>query len=277
MNRRLIRLPLLLLATFSFASLAIGQATQPAPTTAPATNPTTTSAVPDIQTLVDQSIAAAGGKDKILAIKNLSITGEVTVPGQGIDGTVEVYRKPGKVLMVTKIPQIGEIRMGIDGDVGYQTSDMLGARLLTDVEKKQLLAGMDPQEGLTRFSKLKELVVTGPEKLGDARAWKINGLSETGEPESHWLDVKTHQTLMTAMMVNSNGSTIPVSATFSDFKTIDGVTMPTTIRQNMGIMSMVLTLKEIKLNPELADEKFAVPDDVKKLHEQANPKAAPQP
>jgi hypothetical protein len=274
MNRYTLRLSLLL-ATFSFTSLAIGQTTQPA--TVPATSPTTTSAVPDVQTLVDQSIAAAGGKDKILAIKNLSITGDVTVPGQGIDGTVEVYRKPGKVLMVTKIPQIGEIKMGIDGDVGYQTSDMLGARLLTDVEKKQLLAGMDPQEGLTRFSKMKDLVVTGPEKLGDTRAWKINGLSETGEPESHWLDVKTHQTLMTAMMVNSNGSSIPVSATFSDFKTIDGVTMPTTIRQNMGIMSMVLTLKEIKLNPELADEKFAVPDDVKKLHEQANPKAAPQP
>ncbi len=224
---------------------------------------------PDADTLINKSIEAAGGKEAMLAIKSMSLKGTISMPAQKISGTVEVLRKADKSLLLAEIPGIGQIRSGIDGDIAYEHSDIMGSRLLSDDEKEKLLDGMDPQSQINHFNDLKDKTVIGPEQVGDNMAWVLSGITKKNDKETHWIDTKTFLTLKSDMSITVQMGKMRGVSEMSDYKTVDKITMPMTIKQTVGPASVVLEFTEVKINPEIDDAKFTLPDEVKKLVEQA--------
>jgi hypothetical protein len=227
---------------------------------------------PEPKALIEKSIESAGGREKLNAIKSMSIDGEISMPAQNINGTMQVYMKPDKASIVADLPGIGQIKSGINGDIAYEVSDIMGARLLSDDEKKQLLDGMNPDDQFDRYLDLKDAKVTGPEKVGESQAWKLTGKNESGDEESHWIDIKSYRALKSTMVMNHQMGKIPVQMSFSDYKEIDGIPFPSTITNTVGPATMVMKLKDVKINPEIDDAKFELPAEVKKLAERQKKK-----
>lgn len=222
---------------------------------------------PEPKALIEKSIESAGGREKLNAIKSMSISGEITMPAQNINGTMQVYMKPDKAAIIADLPGIGQIKSGINGEIAYEVSDIMGARLLSDDEKKQLLDGMNPDDQFDRYLELKDAKVTGPEKVGESHAWKLTGKNQSGDEESHWIDTTSYRALKSTMVMNHQMGKIPVEMSFSDYKEIDGVPFPSTITNTVGPATMVMKLKDVKLNAEIDDAKFVLPPEVKKLAE----------
>ncbi|MBC7783837.1 MAG: hypothetical protein H7144_08350 [Burkholderiales bacterium] len=260
---RIALLPTLLLALFGTA-------------TARAESPPTT-ATPTPADLVAKTIEAGGGREKALAVKSLSMKATMTLAAQNLAGSVEMLRKNDKALILIEMPGVGLMRYGIEGKLAYEQSDLMGVRLLAEAEKKQLTDGLDPQSQLDRLMKLTNPVVSGPEQIGGATAWKLTGKTDTGDPESHWIDTTSNQTVRSSIVIASVMGKMNATLDFADFKLVDGMTIPMTIKQSMGPMSAVITIKEIAINPEIDDEKFVLPDEVKKLAAAQDAKPSTQP
>jgi hypothetical protein len=73
------------------------------------------------------------------------------------------------------------------------------------------------------------------------------------------------------MVMNHQMGKIPVEMSFSDYKVIDGIPFPATITNTVGPATMVMKMKEVKLNAEIDDAKFVVPEEAKKLAEPQKP------
>jgi len=232
----------------------------------------------DAKAVVEKSIDAAGGKEKLSAVKSMTVAGTIAMPAQAINGTLTLFRAPGKAVVIVEIPGITTVRSGIVGDVAYESSELLGSRLLGEVEKRRLLDGMDPQAQFDRLGELKDMKVEAAGKIGDADVWKLSGVNAEGDAETHWIDAKTFLTLKSEMVIQHLMGKIPATIDFSDFKTIDGITFPTVMKQQAAGANVISTLADIKINPDIPDATFALPPDVQKLVDKQSKKpAATQP
>jgi outer membrane lipoprotein-sorting protein len=231
---------------------------------------TTQPDVPDPSTLIDRCRQAAGGKEKLESVRSIHMTGTIEMPAQNIQGTLQAWLKPDRALIVAELPGIGQIRSGIYDQVGYELSDITGARLLDETEKKQLLDGLNPDNQFQRFLELKDPHVTGPETLGKRKAWKLQGKTSDGDTESHWIDTETFYLLKSRMTLHHQMGKIPVEMTLSEYRSVDGIPLPSVIVQRTGPAVQKIHLTDIRLNPSINDNVFALPDQIRQLVERSS-------
>jgi len=219
----------------------------------------------DLKTIIEKSIEVSGGRAKLEAIKTLEITGVVSVPAAGIDGTFSLKKKPDRALMQIDLPNLGTIRMGWNHGTVYEQSDLTGSRLVTGGERDQLLRDLDPKQQFTRLESLKDLKIEGVETIGGSAAWKLVGKSESGADEINWIDQKTYLPTRMMMTVTTQMGPIKAIANLKDYKTFDGLPIPMTTEQEAAGNTMVLKVTDVKINPDLPDAQFGIPDEVQKL------------
>lgn len=238
------------------------------PPTGPAQ--TTQPSVPDPSTLIDRCRQAAGGKEKLESVRSIQITGTIEMPAQNIQGTLQAWLKSDRALIVAELPGIGQIRSGIYDQVGYELSDITGARLLDETEKKQLMDGLNPDNQFQRFLELKDPHVTGPETLGNRTAWKLQGKTAEGDTESHWIDTETFYLLKSRITLHHQMGKIPVEMTLSEYRSVDGIPFPSVIVQQTGPAVQKIHLTDIRLNPTINDNVFVLPDQIRQLVERSS-------
>lgn len=232
-------------------------------------------AVPTPAELSESVSKAAGGKEKLEAIKSMTMLAQLTIPAQNLAGTVEFYRKPGKFLMLTSLAGIMDAQAGLNDGVAYEKTTLAGVRLLSDEETQQMLAGVEGVDQVDRLAKLADAKVTGPEKIGDADTWKLTGKNDRGTEETYWIDTQTSRILQAKTIAVHQMGQIEAVVNFEDYKTTDGIEVPMTMRTRAAGMEMVLKIAKLQMNPEIDDARFALPDDVKKLAAKKKPATSP--
>lgn len=231
---------------------------------------TTQPAILDPQTLIDRCLDASGGKDKLRSIQSLQMRGTIQMPDQNLQGTLQIWLKPDRALILSELPGIGQIRSGIYDQVAYELSDITGARLLNQTEKKQLVDGLNPDNQFQRFRELRDPRVTGPETLGNRQVWQLSGTTPDGDIESHWIDTQTFYLLKSRVKLHHQMGKIPVEMTFDEYKSFDGIPFPQVVTQRAGPATLRMQMTDIVLNPTIDDSVFALPDEIKQLIEQSS-------
>jgi outer membrane lipoprotein-sorting protein len=222
-----------------------------------------------LDTIIQKSIEAAGGKTKLASIKTVSMRGTVNVAAQGVSGTFSIDKKTDRAVMRIHLKDIGEINYGWVNNVVYETSDLTGTRLVNGAEREQLLRDLDMSQAFTRLSTLKNCQIDGEETLGEQKTWRIVGTTAAGTTETNWIDQTTYLPVRTKMIVNTQMGELEAVVDFKDYKTIDGVPIPLLTEQAAGPMVMVLKIDDIKINPDIADDLFGLPDEVNDLLNQS--------
>lgn len=233
----------------------------PAQTTTgqPAATPTPTPAPPTSDQILAKYVDALGGQAAIDKMKTLVMKGTYA----GVNGTPLPYEAdlaaPDKFYINVTTPQ-GTVERGFDGKAGWDKSSRgvteLGNPVLDDLKTTFLFY---------RNIKLKEqfpqMRFGGRDKIGDRNVLVINGRTANNQRERLYFDAETGLLLRRLSFMETPIGVIPSQIDFEDYRDVDGVKVPFTVKVTSVEPGLVSTRRytEIKLNAPVDDGKFNKP------------------
>ncbi|WP_234735245.1 insulinase family protein [Tellurirhabdus bombi] len=207
--------------------------------------------------VIDKYIQAIGGKEALAKISDLSISMTTEVQGRTMN-MVQKAKAPNKSSMSATVMGMEMMKMVSDGQKASRT--MRGqTQVLEGKEAQQLLLtnGLFPE---LRFAENGvKSTLAGTEKVDGKDAYKITNTSADGAVS--WSDFYDATTgLKVQSVVSQNGPQGPVEQVvgIGDYKEVNGVKIPHTLKQSFGPMQLSLIVDKVDVNKGLKDSDFKV-------------------
>jgi hypothetical protein len=222
--------------------------------------------------LVAKNNQAQGG-GKLRSVKTARLSGKLTVEGT-----------EGGPLLLEYVPPSHQVRMettakgvvdtsAYDGKIGWEVKRSEGktepARLTGDA-LKDMKETADFQGALfDPESKGNEVEVLGKGEIDGNPVFKLKLTKSDGEESTIYLDAKSYLEVREETTHTSRSETTDLVTTYSNYKTVDGVTLPGTIETKSketlggGMIrmegSMVISIDKIEINVDIPASRFARP------------------
>lgn len=185
-------------------------------------------------------------------------TPDAAMINRGETWSVETYQKaPDKYLMIVTTPG-GVIQQGLNGTDGWIKTPN-GQRELNSQELKQI----SQQADLSKDFKLKEqyskLNVAGKEKLRGHEAYVIEAWSQDNKREQLFFDTQSGLLLRRIVLTETPLGLDPEVTDFEDYREVDGVKLPFTVRVSYlddNHYGTTRTIEEIRQNVPIDDARF---------------------
>ncbi|HYL93327.1 MAG TPA: insulinase family protein [Alphaproteobacteria bacterium] len=217
---------------------------------------------PEGKALLAKVLEAAGGADRLKSIRSVRRKSTLTLKAQGVSlDTEETVVTGEKAYMKMNTPG-GEMIMVVGSQGSFMSMGAMGTRDMPSSQREDRIKGLrremwaiaqhaaDPQYAFT---------AQGKEKIGDVEA-TILDVSIAGDTARWLVDAKTGHVLRAQFQ--ANGPTGPATQVvdFSDWKTVDGVTLPFHAEVSVdGQPSISAVLHSIEFNPEVDPKLFDKP------------------
>jgi len=217
--------------------------------------PTTVSSDITPKSVLDKYFEAIGGKDKLEEINTLEQTFEMTMQGMLLTQTMK-SKNPNLTSVETSMMGQTAFKMVFDGKEGYM--EQMGAKMpmeagqLTDMRNKKGLF-----DELYLLDGSKNVSFDGIVTINDKEAYKML-IEEDENKEIKYFEitsgllVKNEKTAIDP----SSGDEMMVPTFYSDYKIVDGILFPHTIRTNAMGQDLEMTLINIKLNQDFPEGTF---------------------
>jgi len=223
--------------------------------------------LPTATAVIAKYVAAIGGKDAVLKVRSMASTGTLDIPAMSLSGSMEILQaEPNKLATRTNIAAIGDMLSGFNGAVAWDINPMSAPRLLDgkELERAKESAGFHANLlfSADRFSSMDVLSVS--EWAGE-KAYKLRLVYKgSGQETTQYFSVASGLLLGSESVNVTQGGSIPVQQTVSDYKPFGDLLLPTKVEQTIGPNKLVITTKTVQFNavPETA---FDVPPQVKSL------------
>ena len=211
---------------------------------------------PTADEVYSKYIAAIGGQANIDKIKSRVLKGS-TAQANGVVAFEISQAAPDKFHIVATTPT-GAFERGFNGTAGWEKGPQ-GVRALSPAEVAQLQNSI----GLLRHIRLKEQFTSlrwrGIQSIGDQRAYLVIGTTADNRQERLFFDTSTGLLLRRISYMATLLGLIPEQIDFEDYRDVDGVKFPFTIRLSsieVGNPVSTRTFSEMKLNVAVDDKKF---------------------
>lgn len=216
--------------------------------------------LPTVDQILDKYMQAIGGKAALEKLKTRMMKGsQIVADGTAI--TLETYQaSPDKVVSILTPPKQGIMMSGYNGKVAW-VKNQRGIRELSGEQ----LALMKRSADFYGDLKLKELfpglAVVGREKVGDRDTYVLASRAAPNRIEKLYFDTQTGLLLRVLTITETLLAQIPEQIDFEEYKDVDGVKLPFTIRQSYVDLRDGWTRKytEIKHNVAIDEAKFNPP------------------
>jgi zinc protease len=226
--------------------------------------------LPKAETVLDRYVQVTGGKAAYQKHTRETLTGTITFPEQGLSGQLTRYAMaPDKEYSVVELGPIGKIESGFANGVAWEKSAILGPRLKTGDGKDQAAreAQFNSQaEWRTIFPKAE---TTGSEAVNGEDCYKVLLTPAAGKPETQYYSKKSGLLLKTAATAVSPMGEVAVEVEVSDYKTFDGILMPTRSRQKAGAQQLEINITNVTADQPFPAGVFDLPPEIKRLIENA--------
>lgn len=222
--------------------------------------------LPTAKAVIDRYIEAIGGRANMEKAKSRKVTMTVDMPAMGMKGdSTMMQAEGGKFRNSMELAGMGKIEQGSDGTVFWDMNPMAGARVLEGEELAMMRRTMIMNPELAYDTLYKTMTVVGVEPVNDRPHYKLELTPHEGSATTQFFDVETGLLNRSVMTLDTQMGKVPATSDFSDYKDADGVKIPFKTTQSVQGMVMTMTVKEVKNNPELPADAFALPEEVKKL------------
>jgi hypothetical protein len=231
-----------------------------------AESPGGTAALPGVEQIINKYVTAVGGRAAAARLQTRVMKGTIE-QSQGRTPAVEIISKePGKYLTILTTKQQGVIYQGFNGTTGWIRNDQM-QRAMNAAELAQIKQASELYDVIKVKEPSTGMTVTGKEKVGEREAYVVEVKSADGSAtEKLFFDTETGLLLRRLVLTNAVLFPIPEQTDFEDYREVDGVRLPFTIRSS-GIdtfFSSTRKFTEIRHNVAVDDTRF-------------NPPPAPQP
>jgi len=241
----------------SSCGVASGQAAAPAPGAGAAS----TSATPTVDQILEKYAQATGGRAAWQKLTSRVSKGTVEVSSMNLSGTIEMRQKAPNLILATVTVSGAAFSQGFDGKVAWSNDPQNGVRELTGDELAETRRDADFSRLLDMHKLYPKLSVTGKEVIGDRTAYEVDAMPEgSSEPDKIYFDAETGLALRSVTRHHMpDGTAEPFQEDYEDYREIDGVKMPFTIRQSTPEAEFTVRIDEMQHNVPLDDSIFAKP------------------
>ena len=249
---------LTLIVCVAVASAAFGQTPSPA-RPAPA-GPSASSAAPSVEQILDHYLAAAGGREVWQKLSSRVSMGTIEVPSANLKGTVVIHEKAPNKMLTIIIVAGSAFREGFDGTTGWAEDPQNGVREQAGAELAEAKRQADFYSPLNVHEHYSKLTLTGSEKVNGHDTYVLEAaLPEGGKPDTLYFDSNSGLPVRLISEHHSPEGTAQFLEYFSDYREVDGVTLPFAITQTGGESAFVVKIGDVRHNVALEDGEFAKP------------------
>lgn len=228
---------------------------EPDPASSPTPGP---SARPSAQEIIARYVQAAGGtnatgtktlffKGRRLASQNRNVPNEITIS------------LPDKLVIAATTPQ-GALRQILAGDKGWILNGP-NLRTLNPTEVSNALRGLDALFGVVKVTSSPGMQLVCAEKIDGRDMW-IVAVSTPERRVTYDFDAETGLLRRKRTLNYTIALPVPEQVDFEDYREVDGVKLPFTIRSSAidTTDSWTRTFTEIKRNIAVDEKTFAKPE-----------------
>ncbi len=204
------------------------------------------------QTVMDNYIAAVGGKDAISKIKDATATGKVSA----MFGQMEykqINKYPNKQYISFTIPSMGSQEIIFNGTAGKSAG--LGGDYAYD-EKMVKDANADAMFAyeLDLTTAGMQATLLGIDLVEGKDAYKIEFIYPSGKKSYSWYSTKNNLKIRTLTIEETNGEQSEQIFVYSDYKDAGGVLYPYYVKTPNGD----LVIEKIDVNTNVSDDAFKI-------------------
>ena len=217
-------------------------------------------ALPTVDQVFDRYIQAVGGKAAVEKLKTLVLKGSLTsynAMTKPVPVSFEIYEALNRRLVVINTPQ-GSSYQGFNGITGW-ISNPVEKREMSTEELSQFKQGAE----LYKIIKLREFYpqkqVIGRERIGDREAYLVEVTLADGKSEKLFFDIQTGLLIRKRIEAETVLGTICEETDFEDYRDVEGVKLPFTIRLSKLDSGLIRKFTEIRLDVPIDEAKFNMP------------------
>jgi hypothetical protein len=225
--------------------------------------------LPSGKEVMAKCLQASGGKDRLAAVKSLTIKGSAEVPEFGLKGAITIHYRGGQVRVESDFAGQTTLQ-GINNGKGWELAPT-GARLMSDVETRELLSSVSMSQ-LTEPEKIYKSIETVGKKEVDGQAcYHLKMAHKLDEGvEELFVSVESGLPLQAITDKQTQLGKVQVVTTLSDYKVVDGIKSATTTSSRLEKLGMTYkaTFDSVQYNKPIDDSVFEIPEQVKPLLQQ---------
>lgn len=205
--------------------------------------------------VIEKYIANTGGMENWTKVKDMKT--EAGMQMQGLDIKLVTIKKEGGKLFEEVSASMGTLQKTVfDGTTG-KMSGMGGAQNIEgdDVEATKRKA-MIFDEALY-LTETYQLELKGTESIDGKMCYVVSVTDPAGDKSTEYFDVESGLRLQTVSTTDAGPQgKVTITTKLSDYKKVDSLMVPFSIKQNAGPQSMDITVKSVEINKGVDDKIF---------------------
>jgi outer membrane lipoprotein-sorting protein len=210
--------------------------------------------------IIAKNLSARGGVEKLRSLE--TVKGVGVMEARGVEIPIATWAKrPNKMRRDQKLPD-RSISVAFDGIAVWMLDSSLGtAQKMTgpQADSTRDEATFDPLI-LTNKDRGHRIDLVGNETLDGVAVHHLRVTKKNGPVEDLYLKAETGLELRTVTMMEQAGTKAELRTDFSDYRAVDGMQVPFSIRQFMnGNQVVQVRLTEYEFNVPIDDGIFSMP------------------
>ena len=207
------------------------------------------------QQVIDNYLAACGGRPAIAGIRDLRIDMTANMQGTAVTMT-QWYATPNKYASEMRNGSMLLQRSAFDGIRGFSDGPM-GPHELVDLELEEIQQNAIPFAEMKYADFHNKLLLNSTVDLDGREAYKITAMTESGGIFYEYYDTQTGFKLRRVEPKNTEMGNITVTTNFKDYRPEGGIQFAHLVEQNMG-MELVFTVNSVAVNKGVPASVFTV-------------------
>ena len=198
--------------------------------------------------VINNYLTAIGGKEKLMAVKDLQTVGTASVQGQKVV-VKHTYVAPGNLAMDIDLPDMNNthaLHLVVKGD-SINFTQMGQTPQLDEESRKDIKEEAVPFPELNFSKEGYKTELTSIKNINGKDVYELKVTNPAGKTFFYYYDLGTG--LRTRVVKNlSQGQT---TTDYSDYRDVDGIRMPWHVDDNQGEIDLDMTMQSVKVNSGL--------------------------
>lgn len=223
--------------------------------------------LPEAKKVLAKFVEATGGKEKYKSVKNMAMTGKISIVEAGISGDLKIFfALPNKFHFDAKLGPIGKVERGSDGKTVWENTTLQGARLIEGAEARQALDELDFASILNPEKKYKSMKTVGVEEIAGEKCYQVDLVKKDGSKTTEFYSVKSGLKISAIQTVVTPMGDIKVQSFDSNYKeSKNGIKLAWTSEQKLQGITQKVEMTSVQFNIDIDKKQFALPEEVQDL------------
>ena len=206
------------------------------------------------ETVIKNYVKAVGGEENLRKVNSTLMTADVTIPGAPFKPKAIIKQmSPNKFSMEIMAEGMGTLmKQNFDGESGYM--EQQGRKIPMDDDT---VSSRKSTKGLFEelFMEPSTIDLDSKTTIDGADVYKIK-LTQNGKDSFRYYDVESGYLVRTEETNDVQGQSLTTVTDYSNYKEVDGVMMPYTMKVTTGPQVFVFETTEVKINEGVTAEDF---------------------